>query len=370
MRRDLRAGADVSLWISIPCDPWCPWHRIFRRKTGKYAAWLRARRQRSVRALKGVTDIVRVLLRDFPRSNLKVAFEWPRMSEGWSAPGMGALRKILRHTCKFDGCAYGLPIKKQWQVITNHTPLVSILARRCPGVSDQHRHAPSSGKDLGASAFYPFALCADILRGLRSSGADSARAACRIHHVLAAAKRTREEKETQPEDEHAIKLAIAKLHTNLGHPSNQALARAVRLTGGSDLAIATALAHRCPTSESIKGPTNAAHIPGSLRQSKDFGEKIAIDLFELADCFGKSCTFLNTLDTATGFQICTPVESKFPAVVWSKLLDSWISWAGPPHKLLADNGGEFNRELAQELESMGVTIEHTAALAPTQKCCV
>ena len=42
------------------------------------------------------------------------------------------------------------------------------------------------------------------------------------------------------QDESTLRAAIAKLHTNLGHPSNEALARAIRLTGGSDAAIALA----------------------------------------------------------------------------------------------------------------------------------
>ena len=42
-------------------------------------------------------------------------------------------------------------------------------------------------------------------------------------------------------DEATLKTSIAKLHTNLGHPANEALARAIRLTGGSDTAVGLAL---------------------------------------------------------------------------------------------------------------------------------
>ena len=56
------------------------------------------------------------------------------------------------------------------------------------------------------------------------------------------------------EDEAAILAAVKQLHTNLGHPSNVALARAIRLTGGSDLAVKTALNFRCTVCYRLREP--------------------------------------------------------------------------------------------------------------------
>ena len=103
-------------------------------------------------------------------------------------------------------------------------------------------------------------------------------------------------------DEITLKQAIAKLHTNLGHPSNTSLARAIRLTGGSDLAVSLALAHRCPVCYRLQQPGNAAHLPASLRKAREFGEVLSIDLFTLADHQGQSQTVLNAVDLATQFQ--------------------------------------------------------------------
>ena len=72
------------------------------------------------------------------------------------------------------------------------------------------------------------------------------------------------------------------------------------------------------------------------------------------------------LDLATRFQMVTTVASKHPQVVWTRLLQCWFSWAGPPEDLLCDLGGEFKRELATEVESMGVNYKTTAAISPTQ----
>jgi hypothetical protein len=52
----------------------------------------------------------------------------------------------------------------------------------------------------------------------------------------------------------ALLTAIRTLHSNLGHPSSRALARSIRLTGGSDEAVAATLAFRCPTCARLKEP--------------------------------------------------------------------------------------------------------------------
>ena len=89
-----------------------------------------------------------------------------------------------------------------------------------------------------------------------------------------------------PEDQQdlsTIRAAVSKLHTNLGHPSNQALARAIRLTGGSDLAISCALELKCSVCDRLQTPSNPAHLPGKIREAKHFGDLVAIGLFTLAD---------------------------------------------------------------------------------------
>ena len=46
-----------------------------------------------------------------------------------------------------------------------------------------------------------------------------------------------------------------ELHVNLGHPSNDALARAIRLSGGSDDAIQAAFKVRCTVFERLTEPS-------------------------------------------------------------------------------------------------------------------
>ena len=66
----------------------------------------------------------------------------------------------------------------------------------------------------------------------------------------------------------AIISAIAKLHTQTGHPSPEALARAIRIAGGSDAAVAAALSYRCGVCNRHRdvGPALPHTLHDSLRE--------------------------------------------------------------------------------------------------------
>ena len=84
--------------------------------------------------------------------------------------------------------------------------------------------------------------------------------------------------------------SLRQMHTNLGHPSNHALARAIRVTGGSAAAVHAALQLRCDVCESQQHP--GPHLPAIRRTDREFGDTAAIDLFVLV-------SFINTLDLAS-----------------------------------------------------------------------
>ena len=54
-----------------------------------------------------------------------------------------------------------------------------------------------------------------------------------------------------------LMAAIRKLHANLGHPHPRRLARAIRLSGGSEAAVAAALNYRCETCNRLKATAGA-----------------------------------------------------------------------------------------------------------------
>ena len=97
--------------------------------------------------------------------------------------------------------------------------------------------------------------------------------------------------ELTAEEERRLIAGPRQMHTNLGHPSNHALARALRVTGGNAAAVRTALQLRCDVCEGQHHP--GPHLPARLRSDKEFGDTSAIDLFVLADHAGNQLSFIN-----------------------------------------------------------------------------
>ena len=64
---------------------------------------------------------------------------------------------------------------------------------------------------------------------------------------------------------------------NLGHPSGDALARAIRLSGGSDDAIQAAHKVQCTVCERLTEPSPV--LAASLRRWTEFGQCVALDLY-------------------------------------------------------------------------------------------
>ena len=72
----------------------------------------------------------------------------------------------------------------------------------------------------------------------------------------------------QDEDANWRKI-VAQLHVNLGHPSNDALAKAIRLSGGSDDAIQATLKVRCTVCERLTEPLLFPPLLSDVGQSLD-----------------------------------------------------------------------------------------------------
>ena len=104
----------------------------------------------------------------------------------------------------------------------------------------------------------------------------------------------------QSEDANLLKI-VAQFDVNVGHPSDDALARAMRLSGGSDESIQAALKVRCTACERLTDPSP---VPAaSLRRWRKFGQCVALDLFMFADITGQNGLFLNMLDMASHYRL-------------------------------------------------------------------
>eukprot|EP00959_Pyramimonas_sp_CCMP1952_P278892 5831214-Pyramimonas_sp.AAC.1 len=69
---------------------------------------------------------------------------------------------------------------------------------------------------------------------------------------------------------------------------------------------------------------------------------------------------------ASKYQIFVLVTSRKPTVVWEAMLDSWLLALGVPNVVMADMGGEFEREVKEELDTMGSRIVSSSPYSPTQ----
>ena len=68
----------------------------------------------------------------------------------------------------------------------------------------------------------------------------------------------------------------------MGHPENAALARAIRLTGGSNQAVRIALDLRCGICAPRQKPD--INLPAKLHAHRDFGDRVGVDLFAHNKC--------------------------------------------------------------------------------------
>ena len=93
---------------------------------------------------------------------------------------------------------------------------------------------------------------------------------------------------------------------------------------------------------------------------------VVADIFAVADWQGHSCSFHNTVDMCSGCILVTPVESKQPTVCLQALHSSWCGWAGPPGRVVMDQGGEFMHEYGQGLEELGTRVVPCASISTTQ----
>ena len=373
----LAQGRQVRVWASQECKSWCSWHRVF----GMPRPQLLAQRAIS-RRLTGL--FLKLIEPHVGKTGFEVAWEWPRYCDGWNPqlnPPIARLLKLLGHTAKVDGCAYGLmdknniPVKKPWRIATTSTALARGLERLCPGHS---RHTAARGKLLSSTELYTPEMTKNIVRYF-VSGSVPQTLLVQIqqnHHEVLAGERHRAEvapdgtvrhEVSGPQDDvesPELTRAVSRLHVDLAHPANDALARAIRLAGGTDAAIKTALKLRCAVCDRLREP---ATVPkASLRKWKEFGECVAIDLFSLGDSKGNTATFLNMLDMASRYSVVFPVADKNPVTVFYGFLMGWCMNLGIPQNCRFDMGGEFEAGFAEMTEQIGSRLLPCAAVSPTQ----
>ena len=144
-----------------------------------------------------------------------------------------------------------------------------------------------------------------------------------------------EEAKVPEEVPNAVRLAIIRIHKNLGHLSKELLCRVLRIGGANKIVIRTASELKCDVSAENKPPKS--HVPSKLADTyTEFNQGVKVDLFVLADSNEQVFEFQNTADLATRSDICFPVPSERPDDVLSVLEMVWINWARPMSHVISD----------------------------------
>ena len=98
-----------------------------------------------------------------------------------------------------------------------------------------------------------------------------------------------------------LKLAIKRVHVNLGHASMPTMLRAMRIAKASEVAIKACRLFRCPEWSRLQEPRRPR--PSKLPITDEFNVMIGMDIFQAKDAQGEQWTFLNVLCQGTTFQV-------------------------------------------------------------------
>ena len=102
-----------------------------------------------------------------------------------------------------------------------------------------------------------------------------------------------EEAKVPEEVPSSVRLAVMRIHKNLGHhPSKELLCRALRIGGANKVAIRAATELKGDVCSESKPPKS--HLPAKLADTyTEFNQGVGIDLFMLADSGKQVFEFLN-----------------------------------------------------------------------------
>lgn len=158
---------------------------------------------------------------------------------------------------------------------------------------------------------------------------------------------------------------LEMLHRRLGHPTNEVMARMLRLAGAEKWLVDEALKFRCDVCGSEPIPRRPMPARSDLRPIT-FNEMIAIDLKFAKDCKEQKYVALSMVDLATNFHQAVLLRNRNPGHVAQKLLTRWIAVFGVPDWITLDQGGEWEAEFIMMMEEHAIGSKFTGSHAAWQ----
>ena len=313
-------------------------------------------------------------------------FEHPKGAKTWSYPEV----KRLIDQCflvRCHMCRYGLRLPKSPNLIRKSTNLLvshshmKELGLTCPGKShpDHHCHDTVAGthEQVGSvsrfSGQYTPAFADAVLRQVPQyvrAVEQSLVHVCDhedVGHPFVTESLAAQREDLKSEDEESIRKALAKLHKNLGHPSNSDLVRILRHGQASEAAINLAKQFTCDFCKSQIRP----HVPLPAQSGRvtQFNQVVGIDVKNLTGWLpNQKIKALNIVDQGSCYQQMIPFFEQETAQVLQKLFaEYWVRWAGPPEVVIMDQAQTQLGEVLQSyLENMGSSVKLIAAGAHWQ----
>ena len=87
-----------------------------------------------------------------------------------------------------------------------------------------------------------------------------------------------------------------------------------------------------------------------------FGEYIQLDTFFVRDAAGVQHQMLGVICQSTLFHVCSRMTERFASHCFWLFNMIWLSWAGPPIRMVLDRVGSFFGHFKDKLEQLSVDI--------------
>ena len=129
--------------------------------------------------------------------------------------------------------------------------------------------------------------------------------------------------------------------------------------------IAYARDMKCPTCQRRAPPKKVPKTTMPYRPTQ-FNQVVGIDLKWIKDVAGNTFYLFNMLDLATCFNLGLCIPDKRPATLVKAFKQYWLSWAGAPTKIVADQGREGFTDFTKCARYLGAAFKMTALEAPWQ----
>lgn len=344
------------VWLAPPCTKWSPMQRINMRREGDRDRLQQVRDEEERSHL----DLVAQSFDKCKKIGAGAGVEHPDPAESWRTETWSTMRGYFEAVV--DRCRTGLVCKKNGEIIgkvrkrtrirTTSARLAEAMDLPCQCGGEQHVQMIGKSDSLREMQNYEIgfvkragdAIYKDMEERWRLRETAAIMVTEEIEMEMADNKVKPEEWKHAKMSTSSATRVVAKLHRQLGHPSNDKLVRALRDAKVDEAIIREGNNYKCETCESHK--MKSLEKPSSLPRSSFFNDMIEMDTFHLK-WDDQKCKVLAIIDTYSRFETNAVIQSETMEEELEALQKQWISWAGFPKTIKTDSSGAHMSEFFQ-----------------------